>query len=89
MLMWRRLQQDDGVFVGDTIRFCSGSQVKPLHDEVYRVVKTDQHYFEIIRKIEISLSPESFQRKIVRFIDIGYNILLERWTDMQGRRSPA
>ena len=79
--MWNFLNNGEPVFVGDTIRYRLRSNSQPLAHEQFVVVKIEQHYFEIIRKSDDPDESESLGRKVVRFIDIGYNILLERWGD--------
>jgi hypothetical protein len=78
--MWHALNHGDRVSVGDNIRYRSKSN-QPLQGEIYLVVKTDQHYFEIVRKIDQEDGTEPPPRKVVRLIDVGYNILLERWSE--------
>lgn len=75
--MWTTLNYGEKVSAGDTLRYRFSSN-NPPQDETYVVFKTDQHYFEIVRKTDSDRGGE-LVRKIVRLIDIGYNILLERW----------
>lgn len=77
--MWKALHYGEKVSAGDTLRYRFSSNTPAPQDETYVVFKTDQHYFEIVRKTESEGAGELFARKIVRLIDIGYNILLERW----------
>ena len=77
--MWKALHYGEQVSAGDTIRYRFSSNHLPPQDETYIVFKTDQHYFEIVRKADCEGPLESLSRKIVRLIDIGYNILLDRW----------
>jgi hypothetical protein len=78
--MWKPLNHGETVFVGDKIRYRSKSN-QPLEGEIYLVVKTDQHYFEIIKRSEQLDESEPPARKVVRLIDVGYNVLLERWSE--------
>jgi hypothetical protein len=78
--MWRALNHGDTVSVGDNIRYRSKSN-QPLEGEIYQVVKTDQHYFEIVKKTDLLDQSELPPRKLVRLIDVGYNLLFERWTE--------
>lgn len=80
--MWKALNHGDNVSVGDNIRYRSKSN-QPLEGEIYLVVKTDQHYFEIVKKADNCDVSEPPARKVVRLIDVGYNILLERWAELQ------
>ena len=81
--MWKALNHGDKVSVEDTIRFRSKSNNQPFEGQIYLVVKTDQHYFEIVRKSDICDGAEPPHRKAVRLIDVGYNVQLERWSELQ------
>ena len=81
--MWKALKYGEKVFAGDTIRYQSNSNSLLPVDENYLVLRIDQHYFEIIRKADSSETGEPPVRKVVRYIDIGYNVLLERWAGSQ------
>jgi hypothetical protein len=66
----------------------SGDKVKYLHPDVrkaetlFKVVKTDEHYFEILPAVDDADLPQSiFAKKIVRYFDIGYNVQIEVWED--------
>jgi hypothetical protein len=80
-IMWKALNHGDAVSVGDKIRYRSKSN-QPLEGEIYLVVKTDQHYFEIINTADQFDLSELPARKVVRLIDVGYNILFERWSEL-------
>lgn len=79
--MWIPLKHGESVSVGDTLRYQSNSNSLLPKDEVYLVVRIDQHYFEIIQKISNENALEPPRRKVVRYLDIGYNILVERWSE--------
>ena len=81
--MWKTLNHGDKVSAGDTIRFRSRSNNQPLEGEIYLVVKTDQHYFEIVKRSDNPEGSEPPNRKAVRLIDVGYNVHLERWSELQ------
>jgi len=53
---------------------------KVAEDSLFEVVKAERHYFEIIPKTEnerlMSGLPE---RKIIKYIDLGYYVSLEVW----------
>ena len=49
--------------------------------KIYQVFKTEQHYFEIVVKLENENFMVNPVRRIVRYIDIGYNIGIEVWKD--------
>jgi hypothetical protein len=78
--MWKALNHGEMVSVGDRIRYRSKSN-QPLEGEIYLVVKTDQHYFEIVKRSDQQDQSEPPARKVVRLIDVGYNVLLERWSE--------
>ena len=78
--MWKALNHGEMVSVGDTLRYRSNSNNQPLEGETYLVVKSDQHYFEIIKERDDSDVPEPPRRKAVRYLDVGYNVLIERWS---------
>jgi hypothetical protein len=82
IFMWKALNHGDSVFVGNNIRYRSKSN-QPHEGEIYIVVKTDQHYFEIVKKADQDDVSEPPPRKVVRLIDVGYNVLLERWSEPQ------
>lgn len=79
--MWKAINHGEGVSVGDTLRYRSKSNSQPLEGDTFIVVKTDQHYFEIVLKTDHSSELEPPRRKVVRYLDIGYNVLLERWAE--------
>jgi hypothetical protein len=61
------LNHGENVSVGDTLRYQSGSN--------------NQHYFEIIQKTSNENGIDPPRRKVVRYLDIGYNVLVERWSE--------
>jgi hypothetical protein len=79
--MWKTLNHGENVSIGDTLRYQSGSNNLVPAEKLYLVVKTDQHYFEIIQKTSNENGIEPPRRKVVRYLDIGYNVLVERWSE--------
>lgn len=79
--MWKPLKHGELVSTGDTLRYQSNSNSLLPKDEVYLVIRTDQHYFEIIQKSPNENTTEPPRRKVVRYLDIGYNVLVERWSE--------
>jgi hypothetical protein len=76
--MWKSLRPGDDVHTGDTIRYLPDAPtLGSSRGEVYDVVRIDQHHFEIVARAD-KLQDEP-QRKVVRYMDIGYNIILEKW----------
>jgi len=79
-MMWKPLNPGDKVLTGDTIRYRSGSpRLTSSQDKIYDVVKTDLHYFEMVVKADMHSSDEP-DRKIVKYMDVGYHISLEIWS---------
>ncbi len=78
--MWKHLHPGQNVCLGDQLRYVDKSV---LHTEnVFKVVKTEQHYFQIATDANDSRKPESHQpTRIVKYFEIGYNVELEVWTD--------
>jgi|KBSMisStandDraft_5_1062788.scaffolds.fasta_scaffold791916_1 hypothetical protein len=82
--MWKTLNHGEKVSIGDILRYQSNSNRLLTNEEQYLVVRTDQHYFEIVHKITNENTIDPSRRKAVRYLDIGYNILIERWSEQQG-----
>jgi hypothetical protein len=78
--MWKSLSSTQRVHSGDKIRYLY--PVVKKAESLFKVVKTDEHYFEILPAVDDSDLPQSiFEKKIVRYFDIGYNIQIEVWED--------
>jgi hypothetical protein len=78
--MWKSLNPGDKVLPGDTIRYRSGSpRLTSSQDKIYDVVKTDQHYFEIVVRADKEGGDEP-ERKILKYMDVGYHVSLEIWS---------
>ena len=78
-LMWKPLHPGEPVVVGDALRYQRAGRRGESADDIYEVVKEDQHYFVIGLKPPGTDSPDPATRKIIRYIDVGYNFLFERW----------
>ena len=79
-LMWKTLTSTQRVNSGDKVRYLY--PVVEKAESLYRVVKTDEHYFEILPALDSAdLTQNFFSKKIVRYFDIGYNIQIEIWED--------
>jgi len=83
ILMWKTLHHGEKVSIGDTLRYLLASNNLLPKDEQYLVVRIDQHYFEIVHKLSDENTIEPPRRKVVRYLDIGYNVLVERWSEQQ------
>jgi hypothetical protein len=78
--MWKPLASTQKVHSGDKIRYLY--PVVKKADCFYKVVKTDEHYFEILPAMDnANLSKNLFSKEIVRYFDIGYNIQIEVWEE--------
>lgn len=78
--MWKTLTSSQSVRPGDKIRYIDGPAVVN-NDTLFRVVRTDQHYFEILRDAPSPDALHDLSKKVVRYFDIGYTITLEVWRD--------
>ena len=79
--MWKSVNNGEQVSVGDFVRHQSRSNGQPPEEEKFLVVRTDQHYFEIVQAAGHAVELEPPRRKVIRYIDVGYNVRLERWVD--------
>lgn len=54
---------------------------KVAEDSLFEVVKAERHYFEIIPKAENErlMAGNQPERKIIKYIDLGYYVSLEIW----------
>ncbi|MBO9204940.1 MULTISPECIES: hypothetical protein [Niastella] len=75
--MWKIIKPGARVSLGDTVRFLPSSN----SSKIYQVFKIEQHYFEIIVKLTNDNCMENPVRRIIRYMDIGYHIGMEVWTD--------
>jgi hypothetical protein len=75
--MWKTILPGEKVTQGDSIRYQPSSSNLSYRDKVYQVVKTEQHYFEIVIKPDNEDSGEDPDRKIIKYMDIGYHLGLE------------
>jgi hypothetical protein len=79
--MWKIIQPGEKVTLGDTVRFLPSISSALYKEKIYQVFKTEQHYFEIVVKVENDNLMENPVRRIVRYMDIGYHIGMEVWTE--------
>jgi hypothetical protein len=80
--MWKSLANTQRVFQGDKIRF-NNSPREFNTDTLFQVVKTDEHYFEVLPIAPESDTLHNLAKKIVRYFDIGYYIQIEIWNEEQ------
>jgi hypothetical protein len=79
--MWKIIQPGEKVVLGDTVRFLPSINSSLSKEKIYQVFKTEQHYFEIVVKVENDNFIENPVRRIVRYMDIGYHIGMEVWRE--------
>jgi hypothetical protein len=79
--MWKSLAFPQRVFQGDKIRF--NNAPRELNTEnLFQVVRTDEHYFEVSPiSAECDSLHDFLSKKIVRYFDIGYYIQVEIWNE--------
>jgi len=79
--MWKSLANTHRVFQGDKIRFNNAPRELSTGN-LFQVVKTDEHYFEVcpITQEHDSLL-DLLTKKIVRYFDIGYYVQIEIWNE--------
>jgi hypothetical protein len=78
--MWTSLSPGERVQAGDIIRFRPGlSQLAAPRDMLYDVIKADQHYFEVAVRAD---DEDDGKRdlKIIKYMDIGYHLIIEIWS---------
>jgi hypothetical protein len=78
--MWKSLKPGDRVTIGDTIRHMSSLSKSTFGERAYEVVKAELHYFEVMLKSGAN-GQETPERRIIKYIDIGYHFLVEVWLD--------
>jgi hypothetical protein len=81
--MWKSINPGDKVLEGDTIRYRAGS-AHPVSsmNMIFDVIKTEQHYFEVVARPG-QHSHDEADRRIIKYMDVGYHIDLEIWSDKQ------
>ncbi len=80
--MWKSLKPGDRVEPGDIIRHTSALSKSAFGENDYEVVKAELHYFEIERKAQDRrFADHGAERRIIKYIDIGYHLLVEVWLD--------
>lgn len=79
--MWKPLYSTQKVYPGDKIRFIHPGH-KETTDTLFKVVKTDEHWFEILPDSQDCDDLQSLTaKKVVRYFDIGYNIEVDVWNE--------
>ena len=81
ILMWKTLHPGERVAPGDTVRYQPSPSNLSYSDKIYQVVKSELHYFEVIVKPGKENAGEHPDRKIIKYIDIGYHLGLEVWSE--------
>jgi hypothetical protein len=81
--MWKSLAFTQRVYQGDRIRFNQTHPAVNNHENLFEVVKTDEHYFEVLPITSDVEALHNLAKKIVRYFDIGYYLQIEIWEDAQ------
>jgi hypothetical protein len=78
--MWKPLTSTQKVNAGNKIRFIH--RHREYTEILFTVVKTHDHYFEILPIVEESdTQPKDFRNKVVKYFDIGYKVEIEVCTE--------
>jgi hypothetical protein len=77
--MWKPLASTQTVHPGDKIRF-NHTNTDNSPEALFKVVKCDQHYFEILPIIQDNAAKIT-DAKFVRYFDLGYNIMIDIWDE--------
>lgn len=78
--MWKSLTSTQKVNSGDKIRYLYPNMQNA--ESFYQVIKTDEHYFEVLPAIaDADPVKNLFSKRIVRYFDLGYNIQIEVWQE--------
>ena len=81
--MWKSLAFTQRVYQGDKIRFNQSHPAVSNLDNLFEVVKTDEHYFEVLPVTSDVEALQNLAKKIVRYFDIGYYLQVEIWEEVQ------
>lgn len=79
--MWKSLALPQRVYQGDKIRFNNAQPAGNNIENLFEVVKADEHYFEVLPITAECGSLQNLAKKIVRYFDIGYYIQIEIWNE--------
>jgi hypothetical protein len=79
--MWKTVNPGDKIAIGDTVRYQPSDYHLSYKEKIYQVVKTEQHYFEIIVKPDQQNISDNSSRRIIKYIDIGYHMGVEVWIE--------
>ena len=77
--MWKPLDNSQRVHPGDKIRFHHTYNADSKTEALFKVVKSDQHYFEILPIIQDNAAKNTDSKQFVRYFDLGYNIKIDIW----------
>jgi hypothetical protein len=81
--MWKSLAFTQRVYQGDKIRFNQSHPAVNNLENLFEVVKTDEHYFEVLPVTSDVEALQNLAKKIVRYFDIGYYLQIEIWEEVQ------
>jgi hypothetical protein len=83
--MWKSLNPGESVSLGDIIRHITPHAISAFGERLYKVVRTELHYFEISPKQDQDTGPDVLpDRKIIKYTDIGYHLGVEIWLEQMG-----
>jgi hypothetical protein len=83
--MWKSLNPGESVSLGDIIRHITPHAISAFGERLYKVVRTELHYFEISPKQDQETESEFLNdRKIIKYTDIGYHLGVEIWLEQMG-----
>lgn len=82
--MWKTITPGEKLAPGDTIRYQPSSSGSFYRDKIYEVVKAEVHYCEVVARRDSDEPGDSTDRKVIKYMDIGYNIALELWSAPKG-----
>ncbi|MDQ3550350.1 MAG: hypothetical protein M3413_02390 [Bacteroidota bacterium] len=78
--MWQSLRPHQKVNAGDKIRYVGSNSVL-IKEKLFKVTKTEQHYFEIVPHTLEEATTTVFDTNIISYFYLGYTIRFERWQD--------
>jgi hypothetical protein len=78
--MWQSLRPHQKLNAGDKIRYIGNNSVL-VKEKMFKVIKTEQHYFEIVPEALDESKTTAFDTNIIRYFDLGNTIRFERWQE--------
>jgi len=78
--MWKSILPGEKLTPGDTIRHRPSTSSFSYRENIYEVVKAEVHYLEVVVKPGKDSTGEPPERKVIKYMDIGYHLALELWS---------